>query len=116
RDGIAGFDINLARRPGDAVLDRLEVTAVTVPDDEGRTRELVDRVWVPNRMARYSRTVSWAALTYGDAYIIVWAGEDEGTVRLHYNPPTTTRVFYREDDAQQKAYAAKLWAEGHGDQ
>ena len=116
RGQVAGFDINLARRPVDAVLDRMGITAVTVADDEARTRELVDRVWTPNRMERYSKTLNWAALTYGDAYLIVWPGETDGTVKMHYNTPVTTRVFYSEEDDRTKSYAAKLWGEGHGQQ
>lgn len=110
------FDINLARRPVDAVLDRLGITAVQVPKNEEATRRLVDEVWMPNRMSRYSKTLNWAACTYGDAYLIVWPGETDGTVEIHYNSPENTRVFYDDENPRVKAYAAKLWPVGYGDQ
>lgn len=116
KDAAAGFDVNLARRAVDAVLDRLRILAVSVPGDDTATRALVDRVWVPNRMDRYSKVVHWAALTHGDAYLTVWPGDDDGTVELHYNSPATTRVFYDPENPRRKSHAAKLWAEGHGDQ
>lgn len=116
RGSTIGFDLNLARRPVDAVLDRLSITAVQVPGDEDATRRLIDRVWTPNRMSRYSKQINWAACTFGDAYLIVWPGEVEGTVELHYNAPTTTRVFYDPENPRVKSYAAKLWAIGHRDQ
>ncbi len=116
RGEVFGFDINLARRPVDAVLDRMRITTVSVPDDEAATRQFVDTVWMPNRMDRVSKRVHWSALTHGDAYLTVWPGEDDGTVELHYNSPLTTRVFYSEENDRVKSYAARLWAEGHGDE
>jgi hypothetical protein len=116
RDQVAGFDINLARRAVDAVLDRVRIIALSVPGDESGTRELVDRVWNPNRMGRRSKLVHWGALTHGDYYLTVWDGEDEGTVEMHPNSPLTTRIFYDPENPQVKTHAAKLWAEGRGDQ
>lgn len=116
RGALGGFDINLARRPVDAVLDRIKILAVTVPGSDTLTRQLIDLVWTPNRMDRYSKLVHWGALTYGDAYLIVWPGDLEGSVDVFYNSPVTTRVFYRPDNPRVKAFAAKLWEEGYGDQ
>jgi hypothetical protein len=113
---VCGFDINLARRPVDAVLDRMRITAVTVPDDDTATRWLVDTVWTPNRMDRVAKRVHWAALAQGDSYVTVWPGEDDGTVELHFNSPKTTRVFYSDENDRIKSHAARLWSEGHGDQ
>jgi len=116
RGSLGGWDINLARRPVDAVLDRIKILAISVPGNEAATRQLVDTVWTPNRMDRYSKVVHWAALTYGDAYLIVWPGEEDGTVDMFYNSPVTTRMFYSEENPRIKDYAAKVWMEGYGDQ
>jgi Phage portal protein, SPP1 Gp6-like len=115
RGDTGGFDINLARRPVDAVLDRMRITAVQVPGDEAATRRLIDTVWTPNRMDRVSKRVHQSALVHGDSYVTVWPGADDGTVELHYNSPLTTRVFYSPENDRVKAYAARLWAEGHGE-
>ena len=116
RGARGGFDINLARRPVDAVLDRVQIVSVVVPGNDDATRRLIDTVWTPNRMQRYSKQIHWAALTYGDAYLVVWPGEVDGTVEIFYNSPITTRVFYSEENPRVKKYAAKLWQEGSGDQ
>lgn len=115
RGEVAGFDVNLARRPVDAVLDRMRIVSVSVPDDEGATRWLVDEVCTPNRFDRLSKRVHRHAAAQGDAYITVWPNAD-GQVRMHFNGPGTTRVFYSEEDEQVKEYAARLWCEGRGDQ
>lgn len=115
RGALGGFDINLARRPVDAVLDRMAIHAVSVPGDDAATRQLINTVWIPNRLGRYSKRVHWAALTYGDAYMTVWPGDDDGTVEVHFNNPVGTRVFYSSDNERVKSHAARLWSEGTGD-
>ena len=112
RGQSGGFDVNLAARPVDAVLDRMRITAVAVPDDETATRRLMDEIWTPNRMDRYSKTVHWAGLVYGDAYLVVWDGDNDGSVDLFYNTPITTRVFYDPENPRRKSFAAKVWCEG----
>lgn len=114
RGSAGGFDINLARRPVDAVLDRVRILALSVPDDEATTERLLAEVWRPNRMDRRAKTVHWASLVHGDAYLIVWPGEDEEP-EIHYNAPSGCRVFYDQENPQVKSHAAKLWCEGTGD-
>lgn len=115
RGGLGGFDINLARRAVDALLDRVRILSVSVPGSDELTRRLIDEVWTPNRMDRRAKTVHWGALTYGDYYLTVWDGEAEGTVEMHPNTPAGCRIFYDPENPTVKEYAAKLWAEGHGD-
>jgi hypothetical protein len=108
------FDLNFAKRVVDAVLDRVEITAVSVPDDEAATRRLIDTIWDPNRMNRYAKQVHWSTLVHGDCYVIAWPGEEDTTVELHVNSPLTTRVFYDSENRRRKSYAAKLWCEVDG--
>lgn len=123
RKSAGGFGVNLARRPVDARLDRIRITAIAVPEQKSVTQQLVDEVWTANRMDRNSKTVHWAALTYGDAYLIVWPGDDDhdgdedgAKVDLFYNSPVTTRMFYDTENPHVKKYAAKMWQVGTGDQ
>lgn len=116
KDAVAGFDVNLASRPVDAVLDRIQILAVAIPQQDADTRWLIDSIWTPNRMDRYSKIIHWAALTYGDSYLIVWPGDEDNTVELHYNSPVTTRLFYDQENPRRKSYAAKMWSTGHGKQ
>lgn len=112
---LDGFQVNLARRAVDAVADRVQITAVSVPSDDAATRRLVDGVWAPNRLGRYSKRIHWAALTYGDSYMVIWPGDGDGTVECHFNSPVGTRVLYSPENPRLKAYAAKLWTTGERD-
>lgn len=116
RKAVNQFDINLASRPVDARLDRIKIAAITVPDQEQTTRDLIDRVWDPNRMDRCSKQVHKAALVMGDSYLIAWPGDIEQAVELFFNSPITTRLFYSDENPHIKRYAAKVWCVGHGEQ
>lgn len=124
RSATPGFDLQLAGRAVDAVLERLEVTSITVggqdATDEAATQEVLDRVWNANRMGRRSKSVHRGALMFGDAYLFVWPGDDDAegapTVQLRYCSPKSCRVFYDDEDPDEKSYAAKLWRQGVGDQ
>ncbi len=118
----ADFNVNFAKRVVDAVLDRVEIAALTVGDDEALSQRLRDEVWNANRMGRYSKKVHWASLVYGDAYLFAWPtndGDNDGDegpvgVDLQYNSPLTTRVFYEAENPKVKAFAAKVWVEYRG--
>jgi hypothetical protein len=99
------FSINFARRPVDARLDRLEITAITAGDN---TELLNEEVWVKNQLDVEAPDVIKYALVYGDAYLFVGADGDGG-VELYYNSPKTVRVFYDEDNPRTKSYAIKSW-------
>jgi hypothetical protein len=107
-----GFRVNLARRPVDAVLDRMKITSLTVPGDDAAGEILDEVVWNRNKLDRYEKVTHRAGLMYGDAYQIVWHGEDEGSVDVFYNSPITTRVFYDEENPRRKQFAAKVWEDG----
>lgn len=107
-----GFRVNLARRPVDAVLDRMKITSLSVPGDDAASEILHRDVWNRNKLDRVEKVIHRAVLMYGDAYLIVWPGEAEGSVEVFYNAPTTTRVFYDEENPRKKRYAAKVWQSG----
>lgn len=105
----SNYRLNLARRPVDAVLDRLKIAAITVPNDQGATTFLENVVWRPNYLGRVAKVVHRNALVCGDAYVIAWPGDTDGSVELHYNSPTTVRVFYDPENPHRTAFAAKVW-------
>lgn len=120
------FSLDLAGRAVDALLDRIEVISVAAAGGDGESNEalteaLRTQVWDANRMQRRSKSVTRGALMYGDAYLIVWPGDDgedddqPNTVQLRYNSPISCRVFYDEEDPDAKRYAAKMWCEGPHD-
>lgn len=117
------FNVNVARRPIDAVLDRLSIAAVTVVEDEPAeegeptpdtagdtlTDVLVQQVWTANEMDLEWPAAMRKALSYGDGYLLVWPGEVEGSVDLWFNEPTTMRIFYDPENPRRKLFAAKAW-------
>jgi hypothetical protein len=107
--------VNFARKPVTAVLERLKLLSATVtgsPGDTDRLAALVKR----NELKLEFPEIHEAALTFGDAYVIVWPGAGDQTadgdgpaVDVHYNSPLTVRVFYDEENPRLRRYAAKLW-------
>lgn len=115
RESGKGYRINLARRPVEAVLDRMKIASVAVPGDESATSFLNSQVWDANRLGRVARTVNRGALVFGDSYLTVWDGLEDGSVETFYNSPVTTRMFYDRENPGRKSHAAKVWSEGDGD-
>lgn len=113
KGNILGFNVNLACRPVDAVLDRVEIASISAGEDDALSQQLRDLVWNANKMGRYSKIVHRGSLVFGDSYLIVWptpGEEDEAQgVQINYNSPKTTRVFYDPEDPKKKSYAAKTW-------
>lgn len=129
RDSGSDFRVNLAKRPVDAVLDRLEIGAITSPKST-ITKIINEKLWMPNQLDIEAHDVHWAAETYGDAYIFVWGSggsemlegseyddetvygmetDDSAGVDIFYNSPLTVRVFYDEENPRKKKFAIKCW-------
>lgn len=129
----SSFRVNLAKRPVDAVLDRLEIGAVTSPKSS-ITKILNDKVWMANQLDIEAYDVHWAAETYGDAYVFVWGSggveeledgetvdelsgekpQGEAGVDIFYNSPLTVRMFYDEENPRKKKFVIKCWEQdGH---
>lgn len=106
------YGVNLACRPVDAVLDRLELLSATTADPGAA--DWLTAQWTRNDMAAEAEDAHWAAEVYGDAYVTVWPGEESGDVDLFYNSPLCVRVFYDTENPRHRRYAAKLWAAGAG--
>lgn len=104
-----GFKLNYARRTVDAVLDRLKIASVSVADSPELTARLIDDIWDPSRMGRKAKLVHRTALVCGDSYLLIWDGEDEGTVRMWEQDPELMRVYYDPEYPGVKSHAAKVW-------
>lgn len=114
RTGVS-FDLNFACTVVDAVVDRLELAAVTSPDT-GQA-EALQSVWDSNSMDLEAPDVHRRACEFGDAYLIVLPvldenGETVTGVQMFYNSPTTVRIVYDEENPREKRYAIKKWCEG----
>lgn len=111
------FNINLARRVVDAVLDRLKIGSITVADDDTATAKL-NEIFLDNKMGLITKRVHRVALSEGDAYMVVWPdtdGDSQSGVEIYLHDPTGMRVFYDEDDPHEISYAAQVWQIKDGD-
>ncbi|HVL63456.1 MAG TPA: phage portal protein [Microbacterium sp.] len=119
------FNINIARRPIDAVMDRLDIAAVTVVEDEPAengeptpdtpgstaTDVLQEQVFTANELDLELPMAIRKSLAYGDGYLLVWPGEDDGTVDVFFEAPTHSRLFYDPEYPRRKMFFAKCWHE-----
>jgi hypothetical protein len=128
RGGGRDFHVNLAARPVDAVLDRLEIAALVCDPDE-QTATLTERVWEANDLDIEAPQIHDSALTFGDAYLFVWPADSSGDVDyedeqpvahadgvdVFYNSPLSVRIIYDEENPRRKKLTIKTWCEGVGD-
>lgn len=103
------YRLNLAKTPVNVVADRLEVAAVTVPEDTKAT-ELIAAVWADNRLDLHSDDWTRKACEYGDSYVYAWPeldgdGDETGRVELALFEPTDMRVLYDPEHPNRKWYA-----------
>jgi hypothetical protein len=107
------FRLNFAKTPVDAVVDRLEIAAITGADDAHT--KLISQVWAANGMDLEAPDLHCHACTLGDAYLIVLPIEDDGDqvtgVEMHYNSPQTVRAIYSQENPREVDYYIKQWCE-----
>lgn len=110
------YRINFAKKPVDAVTEKLKITAVSCPDNPDAHAAL-QVLWDRNQMGIQSKNMLRRAGEYGDAYIYVWPGEiaDDGTVTgvdMFYNSPHCARVFYDPENPLKPVMGIKKWTDG----
>ncbi|WP_445520445.1 phage portal protein [Streptomyces sp. NEAU-174] len=108
------FDLNFAKTAVNAVVDRLEVAAITSPDNAVNT--LIAKLWDDNNLALELPDLHRRGCEYGDAYLICLPVEDDkGTVlrvEMFYNSPQTVRIIYSQENPRLKEFAIKRWVDG----
>jgi hypothetical protein len=116
------FRVNLACKPVNAVLERMEIIAVLGDTDE-TTQILNEQLWDANQMELEAPDVHRATLTYGDGYVFCWDGrgadldeaEGDPSVTMLYNSPKVVRAFYDEDAPRDPRMVVKSWKETSGE-
>jgi hypothetical protein len=132
--GSRDFKVNLACRPVDAVLDRLEIAAVTTEPEDG-TAIFERDVWKANELDIEAPDIHQAACMYGDAYLFAWEAEPDDDedddepdtvpetiaaaddaeqsgptgVDVFYNSPLIARIIYDIEHPRRKRLAIKSW-------
>jgi hypothetical protein len=107
------FRLNFAKTPVDAIVDRLEIAAIT--GAEGTHTEMISKIWADNGMDLEAPDIHRHACTLGDAYLIVLPIEDDNGqvlgVEMHYNSPQTVRAIYSQENPREVDYYIKQWCE-----
>lgn len=108
------FAMNLCPAVCDAVKDKLKITGFAVDEGPPNTAIHAARIWSANGMDLRSGEVHKEALKNGDAYVIVWPGND-GRAMIHPNGAASIAVTYDEESPGRLKQAAKFWrtAEKH---
>lgn len=112
------YKVNLAKKPVNAVLNGLKIMAVTVPGNEdgkaneALTKVLQNEVWKPNELDMYVPDWLREIGYQGDSYLIVWDGEEDGTVEVHLCKALYGRMFYEQENPRKKRFFAMVWREG----
>lgn len=108
------FDLNFAKTPVNAVVDRLEIAAITSPDEAAT--QLISKTWADNNLDLELPDLHRRACEFGDAYLICLPVEDDNgnvtRVDMHYNSPQTVRMIYSQENPRVKEFAIKRWADG----
>jgi hypothetical protein len=104
------YRFNFAATPVDTVLNRLEISSVQVPTDQGLTTALND-IWMENQLDLESGDIHRWGLVFGECFVFVWPDEGDG-VEITYNSPLITQVIYDVEHPRRVAYAAKRWPMG----
>ena len=108
------FRTNLACVPVDAVLNGLEITSVTIPNASGETDDKLtqifkEKVWDANQLDLCLPDWLREVGKEGDAYLVVWEGDDEGTCEVHVRKPVGARMFYDPENDRHKDFFAYTW-------
>lgn len=119
RKSAGKYRVNIARRPIDAVLDRLKIVSVAVEaegDDENEdlTAVLNEQIYKANRLKLKLRTALDKAETFGDAYVICWprpGGEDGVDVMV--NDPKYLRVIYDPERPDKILFSGRTWIDSN---
>lgn len=107
-DQAGQYRMNLAKTPVNAVVNRLEIAAVSVQGSAEQTQLLADRVWTANQMDLEAPDIHLGTCEFGDYYLIVWDGDEDGTVDMFGNSPLNCRMMYDPDNPRRKRYLIKV--------
>lgn len=119
----ARYRFNLAKTPVQVMADRVELAAVTAPDN-ATANERIEMIWDANDMDVHMPDLVLKTFIYGDAYAMVWpvlpetpeameaAPDDElviSGVEITVLNPKHCRVVYDPENHRRKAFAIKRW-------
>jgi hypothetical protein len=112
---VDNFNINIAKRGVDGILDKLVIKGWSVETDGAKDTaaedDFRDNVWVHAKLAQLLPDALEAAEEYGDAYLLMWPDEDEGAtgVDAFLHKPIGARMFYDAGNEQRPVRYVRTW-------
>lgn len=113
------YNINIAKRGVDGVMDKLVIDGWSVDVDGAKNPAAEDafreNVWDHNELEALLPDALEAAEEYGDAYLLVWPVEDEGTdaVDVFLHKPIGARMFYDPGNERVPLRYVRTWLIKH---
>lgn len=114
------YRFNLVKTAVTVLANRVELVAVTAPDQTSADSVITD-VWDANDMDVHYPDLFMRTFEYGDAYLMAWpiyeddpdtTSDDElvaSGVELTIHDPKNCRVFYDPEHERRKWFAIKRW-------
>jgi hypothetical protein len=112
RGATGKFRVNWARTTVTAVLDRLEINAITSTVESEQTA--IEALWADNLLGLEAPLVHESALEFGDSYVIIGTALDEESIEFRIHGPNEVRMFYERENPRKAKYAIKAWTIGSG--
>ena len=106
----ARFTVNWCAIVINSVLDRMELRAVTVPNDDTTTQALAD-LREQSGLVDDEYSIHEDVCVTGEAFALVWPDED-GTIQAFHNDSRLCHAEYDGANPRQMRFAAKWWPEG----
>jgi hypothetical protein len=109
-------ELNFARIPVTAVLNRLHITSITTDDKDADAE--IDTLIKRNQLDMEGPGLHEKTASLGDAYLMAWPQTDTDghvtDVDMHVHGPATVRVIYDDENPLRKKLAIKSWCTGTG--
>lgn len=109
-------ELNFARIPVRAVLNKLHITSVATGDEDADAE--ITNLTKRNQLDMEAPGLHEKGCSLGDAYLMVWPQADtDGTVTdvdMFVHGPATVRVIYDDENPLRKKLAIKSWCIGAG--
>jgi len=114
------YRFNLAKTPVETLADRVELVAVTAPD-QASISERIEEVWDANDMDVHYPDLILRTFEFGDGYLGVFPLEQEDDeaqddpeavaagVEIVYHSPLNNRMIYDPENGRRKLFFIKRW-------
>jgi hypothetical protein len=111
------FGLTYAAVPVDALIDRCDLTALTVENDDASTKKLKEAFWDENDLDDDADDYHVKAAYLGDYYALVWPDDDEAedatrTIDVLGKHPLNAIVLYDEEAEREPVTFVFMWKVG----